>query len=217
MKPFRARLTFILMALIGISMIGTGFTMAHLFKSSHITALEENMSREISLLSGTLEFVDMNSSNAIPYYTEQAEHISKLLDSRITFITKSGKVIGDSEKNPLEMDNHSNREEEIGAAKEGTGRAIRYSETLKHEMLYVAGKVTSDQGFDGYIRVSMGLDAVTQGLKHAWMIMAAGLIILFLSATIVSYKVASSMTSRWSKSQELPGGLPIWIMMPEFI
>lgn len=195
MKPFRARLTFILMALIGISMIGTGFTMAHLFKSSHIAALEENMSREINLLAGTLQFVNMDASNAIPYYTEQAEHVAKLLDSRITFISKSGKVLGDSEKNPLEMDNHSDREEEIVAAKEGTGRAIRYSETLDREMLYVAERVTSDQGFDGYIRVSMGLDAVTEGLNRAWMIMAGGLVILFLSATIVSYKVASSMTS----------------------
>lgn len=195
MKPFRTRLTFILMALIGISMIGTGFTMAHLFKSSHIAALEENMSREISLISGTLEFVDMDAANAISFYTKQAEHIAKLLDSRITFITNSGKVIGDSEKNPLEMDNHSNREEELVAAKEGTGRAIRYSETLDREMLYVAQKVTTDQGFDGYIRVSMGLDAVTEGLNRAWQIMAAGLIILFISATVVSYNVASSLTS----------------------
>lgn len=195
MKPFRARLTIILMTLIGISMIGTGITMAHLFKESHVSALEENMSREISLLAGTFQFVDMDSSDAVEYYTNQAEHISKLINSRITFITKAGKVIGDSEKNPLEMDNHSKREEELMAAKKGTGKAIRYSETLDQKMLYVAGTVTSDQGFDGYIRLSMGLDAVSEGLNRAWMIMAGGLVILFMAATIVSYKVASSMTS----------------------
>lgn len=195
MKPFRIRLTFILMALIGISMIGAGITMAKLFKDSHISALEENMSREINLLSGTFQFIDMNSSEAISYYTEQAEHISGLTDSRITFITKEGKVIGDSEKNPLEMDNHSMREEEVLAAKEGIGRAIRYSDTLDRDMLYVAGAVTSENGFDGYIRLSMGLDAVTEGLSRAWLIMAAGLVVLFIAATFVSYKVASGMTS----------------------
>ena len=195
MKPFRVRLTIILMTLIGISMIGTGITMAHLFKDSHISALEENMSREINLLSGTMQFVDMNGPDAVEYYTEQAELISKLIDSRITFITKTGKVIGDSEKNPLEMDNHSKREEELMAAKEGKGRAIRYSDTMDRKMLYVAGAVKSDQGFDGYIRLSMGLDAVSEGLNRAWLIMAGGLVILFMAATIVSYKVASSMTS----------------------
>lgn len=195
MKPFRIRLTLILMALIGISMIGAGFTMAHLFKNSHVAALEENMSREIKLLSGTFQFRDMNGTDAITYYTQQAERIAKLTNSRITFITKEGKVIGDSEKNPREMDNHSTREEEVIAAKEGIGRAIRYSDTLDEKMLYVAGAVVSDQGFDGFIRLSMDLEAVTEGLNRAWTIMAGGLILLFIAATFVSYKVASSMTS----------------------
>lgn len=195
MKPFRIRLTLILMALIGISMIGAGVTMAKLFKDSHISALEENMSREIKLLSGTFSFMDMNSPDAMNYYTDQARQIATLTGSRITFITKEGTVLGDSEKNPLEMDNHSTREEEVLAAKEGIGRAIRYSDTLNREMLYVAGSVVSDKGFDGYIRLSMGLDAVTEGLNRAWMIMAGGLVLLFIAATFVSYKVASSMTS----------------------
>lgn len=195
MKPFRARLTLILMILIGISMIGTGITMAHLFRESHISALEENMSREINLLSGTMQFVDMNGSDAVEYYTEQAEYIGELIDSRITFITKTGRVIGDSEKNPLEMDNHAKREEELMAAKEGIGWAIRHSDTMDRKMLYVAGTVNSDQGFDGYIRLSMGLDAVSEGLNRAWLIMAGGLVILFVAATIVSYNVASSITS----------------------
>ncbi|WP_150267150.1 two-component system histidine kinase PnpS [Paenibacillus tepidiphilus] len=195
MKPFRIRLTLIMMILIGISMIGAGLTMAKLFRDSHVGALEENMLREIHLLSGTMPFVDMNGEDALSYYTEQAERIAALADSRVTFITKDGRVIGDSEKNPLEMDNHSNREEERLAAKEGVGRAIRYSDTLDREMLYVAGAVTSEEGFDGYIRMSMGLDAVTEGLGKAWAVMAGGLVLLFIAATFVSYKVASSMTS----------------------
>ncbi|MBW4082314.1 two-component system histidine kinase PnpS [Paenibacillus sp. S150] len=195
MRPFRIRLTLILMALVGISMLGAGVTMAKLFKDSHISVLEENMSREINLLSGTFQFIDTGSPDAVSYYTEQAERIAKLTNSRITFITRDGQVIGDSEKDPLEMDNHSTREEEVLAAKEGIGRAIRYSDTLNREMLYVAGAVTSDQGFDGYIRLSMGLDAVSEGLNRAWMIMAGGLLLLFIAAAFVSYKVASGMTS----------------------
>ncbi|WP_379133720.1 two-component system histidine kinase PnpS [Paenibacillus sp. sgz500958] len=195
MRPFRVRLTLIVMILIGISMIGAGFTMAHLFKDSHISALEENMSREIKVLEGTFQFQDMNTSNAYVYYTEQAQKISKLTNSRVTFIAKDGRVVGDSEKDPLLMDNHANRAEEISAAKLGTGHAIRYSKTLDREMLYVAGAVTSEQGFDGYIRLSMGIDAVDKGINRAWLIMAGGLVLLFIAAALVSYKVASSMTS----------------------
>ncbi|GGF86152.1 PAS domain-containing sensor histidine kinase [Paenibacillus albidus] len=195
MKPFRIRLTLILMVMVGVSMIGAGFTMAHLFKDSHVAALEENMSREINLLAGTFKFQDMNAPDAVAYYTEQAEHVAALIGSRVTFITKEGKVIGDSEKNPLEMDNHSNREEELLAAKDGIGRAIRHSETMDRKMLYVAGAVASGHGFDGYIRLSMPLDAVSEVLNRAWMIMAGGLVLLFVAATFVSYRVALGMTS----------------------
>ncbi|MBT2292217.1 HAMP domain-containing protein [Paenibacillus albidus] len=195
MKPFRIRLTLILMVMVGVSMAGAGFTMAHLFKDSHVAALEENMSREINLLAGTFKFQDMNASDAVAYYTEQAEHVAALIGSRVTFITREGKVIGDSEKNPLEMDNHSNREEELLAAKDGIGRAIRHSETMDRKMLYVAGAVASGQGFDGYIRLSMPLDAVSEVLNRAWMIMAGGLVLLFVAATFVSYRVALGMTS----------------------
>ncbi|SES94201.1 two-component system histidine kinase PnpS [Paenibacillus sp. NFR01] len=195
MKPFRIRLTLIMMVLIGISMLGAGVTMAKLFKDSHVSALEQNMSREINLLAGNFSFIDTDRPDAIEYYTAEAKRIASLTNSRITFIARDGKVLGDSEKNPLEMDNHSTREEEVLAAKEGFGKAIRYSDTLKRKMLYVAGSVTSDQGFDGYIRLSMGLDAVSKGLSKAWMIMAGGLVLLFIAATFVSYKVASGMTS----------------------
>ncbi|KHF36493.1 hypothetical protein CM49_01148 [Paenibacillus sp. P1XP2] len=56
MRPFRIRLTLILMVMIGISMAGAGLTMARVFEKSHISALEENMIREIQLLSRTFDF-----------------------------------------------------------------------------------------------------------------------------------------------------------------
>ncbi|MBY9080330.1 HAMP domain-containing protein [Paenibacillus sp. HN-1] len=196
MKPFRVRLTLILMILIGISIVGAGLTMAYLFKDSHVGALEDNMSREIDLLTGTMEFRDMDSSEALAYYTAQAQRIGRLTQSRVTFIREDGTVLGDSEKDPKLMDNHLGREEEIQAAKDGIGRAIRHSDTIGQNMLYVAKKVAAENGtFKGYIRLSMALDAVEQGLNRAWMIMAGGLVLLFVAAALVSYRVAFGLTS----------------------
>ena len=53
-------------------------------------------------------------------------------------ILKSGKVIGDSDKNPEIMDNHANRPEVIKALGGEVGSAIRYSNTLEKKMMYVA-------------------------------------------------------------------------------
>ncbi|OZB96492.1 two-component system histidine kinase PnpS [Paenibacillus sp. XY044] len=199
MKPFRIRLTLILMVMIGVSMLGAGITMAQVFKKSHITGLEENMVREIKLLSTTFDFMPMQAADAVSYYTDEAGKLGKLTEARVTFIKKDGTVVGDSESNPLEMDNHSKREEVVTALKEGVGHAIRYSDTLRQNMLYVAVPVTSGTDFDGFIRLSVSLKSVDEGVRNGWLVMAVGLIILFVAAALISYRVASGMTSPLEK------------------
>ncbi|MGN7411951.1 two-component system histidine kinase PnpS [Paenibacillus sp. SAF-068] len=207
MRPFRIRLAIIMMVLIGVSVIVAGYTMGRVFKTTHITALEQTMVREINLLKATFPFHDASdptSEATRKYYSDRALELDRLTDSRVTFINKDGTVIGDSESNPAAMDNHLNREEILGAVGDGYGQSIRYSETLGQDMLYVALPVNSDQSdmieipsgkFDGYIRLSMSLYAVDQGLQRGWMIMFAALGLLFLIVAFVSYRVARGLTS----------------------
>lgn len=194
MKTFRTRLILILMCLIGVSMLAAGLTMAQVFKDSHIRALEENMSREIDLLESTFAFIPTDSAEAADYYTAKARELEQLTNSRITFIDLDGTVIGDSEMLPTEMDNHKGREEIRSAGEDAVGSAIRYSNTIGQDMLYVARHVTSADGFDGFIRLSMSLEAVGNELNKGWYLMAGSLLILFLAAALVSYRVAGGLT-----------------------
>lgn len=59
---------------------------------------------------------------------------------RITFIGADGKVLGDSEGDTANMPSHLDRAEVKEALENGSGEEIRYSDTLKKDMLYVAGK-----------------------------------------------------------------------------
>ncbi|MDP4097871.1 cell wall metabolism sensor histidine kinase WalK [Paenibacillus sp. P96] len=198
MKSFRFRLTAIILTLIAISVIAAGLTMGQIFKESHIRALEENMAREINLLRSTFDFHSISSESTeqyTAYYTEKAKELSDVINSRITFINKEGTVIGDSEMDVRKMDNHALRDEIRQAEEDGVGSAIRYSDTLKQNMLYVAEPVKSESGFDGYIRVSMSLQAVDEGMHRAWMAMIIGLVLLFLIASVISYRIASNLTS----------------------
>lgn len=195
MKTFRSRLTLILMGLVGVSMLAAGITMAQVFKDSHIHALEENMAREINLLENTFDFVPVQGNpEAEAYYREQARKLEEMTDSRVTFITLEGKVVGDSEMNSQEMDNHAHRQEIVSAKDGAVGSAIRYSDTIGENMLYVAHRVTSPDGFDGYIRLSMSLATVERGLAQGWIWMFGGLLVLFLVAGLVSYRVAAGLT-----------------------
>ncbi|MBP2002524.1 two-component system phosphate regulon sensor histidine kinase PhoR [Paenibacillus shirakamiensis] len=192
MKTFRTRLSLILMSLVGISMLAAGISMAQVFKSSHIQALEENMAREINLLSNT---TTLPKSRDIAYFTDTAKRLDHLIDSRVTFILLNGTVVGDSESDARKMKNHLDREEIKSAAAPGSvGQAIRYSTTIHQNMLYVAKHITTKDGFDGYVRLSMSLAAVQEGMQKGWSLMIGGLVLLFLLAALVSYRVAMGLT-----------------------
>ena len=183
------------MALIGLSMLASGLILAQIFKNSHIEVLELNMGREIKLLETTFDFRPADGSPQITeYYTSKAKELEKLIDSRVTFIGLNGVVIGDSEMDAAHLDNHLNREEIVSAKNGKIGSAIRFSDTIGEDMLYVADYVKSSNGFEGYIRLSMSLSNVSEGLNKGWMLMTGGLMVLFLTATIVSYRIASSLT-----------------------
>jgi len=89
-----------------------------------------------------------------------AKSLGREIHSRITVIAPDGKVLADSEKNPSVMDNHRTRTE-VAQALEGTpGRFVRFSDTLKKEMLYVAIPIEKDKKVIGVIRLSQYLENI---------------------------------------------------------
>jgi len=60
--------------------------------------------------------------------------------TRVTIVNKLGKVLCDSEANPVDMDNHLTRPEVKKALEISSASVIRFSHTLQHTMLYVAIK-----------------------------------------------------------------------------
>jgi two-component system phosphate regulon sensor histidine kinase PhoR len=66
------------------------------------------------------------------------EDYQNIAGIRLTLIGKDGKVIGESERKSTEVENHLDRPEVKEALHGRVGTAIRVSETLNVEMLYVA-------------------------------------------------------------------------------
>ncbi len=63
---------------------------------------------------------------------------------RVTVIAADGRVLADSEEDPDHMENHAGRPEIREAFAQGRGRAVRYSDTVKHELLYLAVRHPAD-------------------------------------------------------------------------
>ncbi len=79
------------------------------------------------------------------------------IGTRITIMAPDGVVLADSEKDPKQMENHRRRLEVMQALDHEVGRSIRFSRTVKQEMLYVAIPVEKDGIVIGIVRTSLFL------------------------------------------------------------
>lgn len=130
---------------------------------------------------------------------------------RITVIDQDGLVLGDSQKNPREMENHSERPEIKQAFLEGFGESTRYSSTLQKEMFYVAVPYNNVNGNPAtVIRASLPLSIVQQTLvplESKVIYMGIGLTILALLLSLaVSKTTTKSLTGIINISEELAKG-----------
>ncbi|MDQ0916814.1 two-component system histidine kinase PnpS [Paenibacillus sp. V4I5] len=196
MTKFRARLTFILILLIGCSMLIAGIFMAKVLENSHIKSFQDNMERELQVIMVTGDWNRKGTdAELISYYSEQARNLKEATNERLTYVRADGKVLGDSDQRPEQMDNHLNRPEIASAAANGVGYITRYSDTLKENRLYAAIPVKNEaQEITGFLRISMSLEQVGKSIRSLWYFLISGLIILFLIAGIVSYRIAKGIT-----------------------
>jgi len=89
----------------------------------------------------------------------------KASGTRITLVLRSGRVVGDSEENPLQMDNHGTRPEILTAAESGLGKSIRKSATLGRQMMYVAVPIRQEALITAFVRASLPLTDIDAEIR----------------------------------------------------
>jgi two-component system phosphate regulon sensor histidine kinase PhoR len=113
---------------------------------------------------------------------------------RITIISISGKVLGDSHEDPARMDNHADRPEIKTAMQGETGMALRFSNTLKDQRMYLAIPIIRDGALSGVVRTSIPLTFIDQALRTVELkIGGIGLLVALLAAwasLIISRKIS---------------------------
>jgi len=107
---------------------------------------------------------------------------------RITFIDKTGKVLGDSETNYLSMDNHSNRKEVQKALKGQIGKDIRFSKGTQTNLLYIAVPM-SPEGI--IIRVSVPLLQLETIYEIILIYTGIGILAGILLTTILAFRFSN--------------------------
>lgn len=126
-----------------------------------------------------------------------AASIGTAIKARVTIITPEGTVIGDSDVGQsrlAQLENHLQRPEVQEALKNGSGSAIRYSDTLRTSMLYSAvtyGGATAD----GVIRLAMPLEYLSSTRDSLHSLVGGAALITIVIALLFSYAL-SNVTSK---------------------
>lgn len=154
----------------------------------------DTLTDELSLLADTLEI------SIKPLYVEKnfqqmgsfVKEIGSKTKTRITVISPEGIVYADSEKNPSLMGNHRTRDEIITALEGGKGKSLRFSSTLKQEMLYVAVPLKEGGSIIGVLRVSLYLENIDSFLNTLKIRIVETALVIFIISFIASLFLARS-------------------------
>ncbi len=122
----------------------------------------------------------------------------------------AGTVLAESDTEPSEMGDHSDRPEFRDALVSDVGVSTRYSTTLKEEMMYVAVPVTQDGEVTAVVRVAIPLTLVNQALADLyWRIALATVVVAVLAALIglyVSRRLSGQIRAIKVGAERLAGG-----------
>ena len=173
------KITVPLIILVLLAMGSLGFFMANSSRNTQINHLQAQLINEAKLVANisSPDFTDPNQRTNLNALTKT---ISGEIGTRITFIAIDGLVLGDSDQDPANMENHSTRPEVIAALSTGEGQATRYSATLHMNMMYVAVLVKDQTQNIGIARVALPLTAVNASVNSQVKAIISGTLIAAL-------------------------------------
>lgn len=163
--------------------------------------LEENSLRDLKfslvnqaqLIESQLPFKPIIQAE-IPVLETLVKDLSSRIKSRITIVDIKGQVLADSQKSLQDisdMENHFARPEIKSALAGIVAEDIRYSSTLKINMLYVAVPIKSKESIIGVIRLALPLvnvEKMLEGIRNA-------IIFSIIFALFLAFVLGSLITS----------------------
>ena len=114
--------------------------------------------------------------------------------TRMTVILPTGRVIGDTDEDPTQMEDHSDRPEIREALLGRVGMRTRLSPTLQQDMKYVAVPLEEEGDIIGVVRTSVAVASIDEQLKRIRVRIAIGGLAVALLAAGLSWLIARSIS-----------------------
>jgi two-component system phosphate regulon sensor histidine kinase PhoR len=153
------KFTLIYLFILAVSFITMGLLIEHQVRQGMTEKITKDLLSEGRLIS------NLPVGDILKHLSD----LTRVSKARLTIVDQTGAVIGDSAGQTGTFDNHLNRPEIQASRLKGQGISIRYSSTLKADMLYIALPVKgTDQQTMAYVRLSRPLVEVEKVAVHFW-------------------------------------------------
>jgi two-component system phosphate regulon sensor histidine kinase PhoR len=188
---FRIFLSHLILA-IGISLLLVASSFK-LVKKHYIETLTMDLEKmAVALTNTTGPYISSNDFSSLDSLVKK---LGKKMKIRITVVDPKGKVLADSEEKPAEMENHGMRPEILKAFYGKTGSSLRFSETVREEMLYVAIPIYDiNNNLNGVLRVSLFLTQIHKLLNYITTNVIFIAILLVLFSLLGAFFYSKSLT-----------------------
>lgn len=102
------------------------------------------------------------------------KELGRVTQTRMTVVRPDGVVLADSDENPAVMENHRNRPEIAAALAGEKGQSIRYSDTLRRRLMYLAIPIWQKGAVVGVVRTALPLAVIDGTLSRFYRHFAIG-------------------------------------------
>jgi two-component system, OmpR family, phosphate regulon sensor histidine kinase PhoR len=193
-KSIRWRIAVPYILLILALMLGVGLYLSSYLTSAYQDFLEHQLTNQ-ALLAGD-SVASRVADGAPPDELDQlAKHWSELVGARVTIIAPDGVVVGESDFDRTQMENHAHRPEVNQARNTGRGAAIRYSDTVGYDMLYAAVPIRGPQGeLLGFMRLALSLQQVEHTISNLQRTLIGAALIGSLLAILLAIWIVNRTT-----------------------
>ncbi|MBS4015651.1 MAG: HAMP domain-containing protein [Candidatus Latescibacteria bacterium] len=162
------------------------------YRKSYLNTLELSLHKQAEIVSANVK--DLLLKGKYGQVDSMITAIALKTATRITVIRSDGFVIGESDHETKQMEDHSTRTEFIQALQGSIGRKIRYSETTNQEMLYIAVPVLDNNEVVAVIRTSSYLAQIKSNLDAINKKIVYSAIVLTILALLLAIITSRSLT-----------------------
>ncbi|MCX5784210.1 MAG: ATP-binding protein [Elusimicrobia bacterium] len=186
---FRVLLSYIIVVFFALSV--TAFFLDQSLEKHALSDLRSSLGIQTRLIAAQLDVARLIKEDSV-YTDALVKKLAYKTSSRITIVSASGKVLGDSSLSypeMLKMENHSGRLEIIEAASHDSASVTRRSGTLKEDMLYLAVPVRDGARLAGFVRLAMPYYSIQRMLSELRRTVALSFALSVLFALAVGWLV----------------------------